>query len=141
MCELVAKVPRTFVDVELPDRSDLAGATLDLAIDLSIVYPKEIGSRQFRYESVNVAKERSIRVGTATQASVDLWVGYVAFALGLCFAGAASAWALWRNWRIQKSARRPEVFIERIEEQDAERNRSHRDECQDDDGPSADGHG
>ncbi len=107
--------PRVYADVTLPDDSALAGASIDLAIDMQVVYIKTVGRHQFRFETETLSQERAIQVATVEQARLDQTMYDLCYSLGFCFAVVASAWALGRNWRIQKSAPRPDVVIDEID--------------------------
>jgi len=105
------KRPSIYAEVGIPDRAELAGATLMLAIQIDVVYPQRTGPNKFLYQRTSISHRHSVRVATPSQATADRMLGY-AYAIGLCSAAIGIAWALWRNERIRKSP--PEVLIEQV---------------------------
>lgn len=111
-------VVKAFIVVFLPDRSDLVGRTVRLAIDMQIELPRRISfSDEFRYESEALHGEQDLRVATPTEAAIDSWGGGLwgpVTGIGLYIA--AVAWLFWTNRRIGQFDRPPKVFVEGLEE-------------------------
>ena len=110
------RVPKTYVDVEIPNHPGLAGSTLELAIELKVTCPIRRRQRSFQYEEFQLSDNRSIEIGTPTEARGDYWTQLVSAIVGVCLTGFASAAALHRNSRIAKSMPRPEVLLDEVQE-------------------------
>jgi hypothetical protein len=110
-----AKSVDAFVDIRLPDRSDLVGRIVQLGIVLQIEFPRELGRDSFRYEEATLSSEEVLTVASPAQAALDLWimVGGLIVGIGLYVLGVA--WIFWTNRRIRLSDRPPEMIVDKIE--------------------------
>ena len=100
-----------YVDLSIPDRPQLEGASLHFHVELDLQYAVSAGAREYDLEDAFLQRDVIVHLSSKADAEQDRLVHLSSALAIMAMLFAALCWSLYRAWRLKLFIKRPGVKI------------------------------